>query len=346
MKRAIAIFVVLACILLMPNISSANVTINCSVQPETADYQRGFTYNIHLKNPTSSTQAGTVSLIVGPDYNNMDISKRWNITVVKSTGKIISDTVTVVIPADGFRTVTEKNVTFTDEELYKGEFRAWVEGPESTVEWNKTWYKCCFKSYTSETEICSEEKRGPILTSITELFRNDHTALNKTYKGLSFDYSIDVWANKEDSMIELEIYNNSSNDWEPKGIRSYTKPGYNQTLRWAGINLSYDDHFDDHLRGKYRFVGIYKTSSNIRGPVIEEKFYPLDVAPTQGTNTDSFNYSVTVNANICDKIMLQVKNHTSDTWDSKGTRDYVTPNINKTLTWNNIKLNIHELDQL
>jgi hypothetical protein len=41
MKRAITIIVVLACILLMPNIS-AKMQINCSVQPEAADYQRGF----------------------------------------------------------------------------------------------------------------------------------------------------------------------------------------------------------------------------------------------------------------------------------------------------------------
>jgi hypothetical protein len=61
---------------------------------------------------------------------------------------------------------------------------------------------------------------------------------------------------------------------------------------------------------------------------------------------DTFNYSVTVNANICDRIELQVKNHTiKNKWDSKGTRDYVTPNINKTLIWQEIRLNTHELDK-
>jgi len=448
MKRAIAIFVVLACILLMPNIS-AKMQINCSVQPEAADYQRGFTYNIHLTN-SANTELGTVSLIVGPDYNNRDISKRWDITEVDEPSCEIKGGNMTVMPANGFCTVTKRNVTFTDEELYRGEFRAWAEAPESLVKWNKTWYKCCFKPFPSGEEICSEEKRGPILTNITELFRNDHTALNKTYKGLSFDYSIDVWANKEDSIvlqvkninttefvhkearnyteprswqtltwtgvnltldylgtefegqygfigtyneskiyfgptieeefylpsvyynktisnlsfdyevttwvnmvedntISLEVWNFSAKSWEPKGIRSYTKPGYNQTLRWAGINLSYVDHFDDHLRGKYRFTGTYGESSPAdkghQGPIIEENYYNSDVTPKEGTNIDTFYYSVTVNANVCDKIELQVKNHTTNHWDTKGTREYRTPDINETLTWQEIRLNTHELDR-
>ena len=77
----------------------------------------------------------------------------------------------------------------------------------------------------------------------------------------------------------------------------------------------------------------------------KEKFYELRVTPTQGTNMDSFNYSVTVNVDVCDKIELQVRNHTTNHWDTKGTREYRTPDINETLTWYEIRLNSHELDR-
>ena len=40
-----------------------------------------------------------------------------------------------------------------------------------------------------------------------------------------------------------------------------------------------------------------------------------------------------------------MKNHTNNGWYSKGTRDYVTPNINETLTWHNLQLNTHELNR-
>ncbi|MGB3458857.1 MAG: hypothetical protein WBB08_06090 [Halobacteriota archaeon] len=190
----------------------------------------------------------------------------------------------------------------------------------------------------------SQPYTGP---KIEERFDDPRVSYKKTINELLlFDYEVTAWVNWVKDSIMLEVYNYTLHDWEEKGIRNYATPGKNQKLRWESIILS-SDYFDDDHRGKYRFVGSYnKNKLEIIDPTIEEKFYPLDVAPTQGTNTDTFNYSVTVNANICDKIELQVKNHTiNNKWDSKGTRDYVTPNINKTLTWNNIKLNTHELDQ-
>jgi hypothetical protein len=186
----------------------------------------------------------------------------------------------------------------------------------------------------------SQSYSGP---TIEERFK---VSYNKTINELlAFDYEVSAWVDQVNDSIKLEVYNYSLRDWEPKGIRNYTTPGKKEKLRWEGIILSCDHFEGNPVSGKYRFVGKYKTSTNITGPVIEEKYYTLDVTPKEGTNTDSFNYSVTVYANIRDKIKLQVKNHTTDLWDSKGTRDYTAPNINGTLTWQNIKLNSHELNQ-
>jgi hypothetical protein len=157
---------------------------------------------------------------------------------------------------------------------------------------------------------------GHIGPTIKEEFYLPSVYYNKTISNLSFDYEVTTWVNMvEDSTILLEVWNFSANSWEPKGIRGYTRPGYNQTLRWAGINLGFD-HFDVHLRGKYRFVGTYGESSPTDkghyGPTIEEDYYNLDVTPKEGTNIDTFNYSVTVNANVCDdKIELQENRVTS-----------------------------------
>jgi hypothetical protein len=187
---------------------------------------------------------------------------------------------------------------------------------------------------------------GPI---IEERFKDPKESYKKTINGLfSFDYEVSVEIDQIKDSIELEVYNYSLRDWEQKGIRNYTTPGKYQKLIWESINLSYDYFDDNSLRGEYQFVGKYNRSKNV-GPEIKEEFYDLLVTPTQGKNNVTFNYSVTVNANICDKIELQVKNYTTTTnenkWDSKGTRDYTTPNINETLTWHNIKLNTHELNK-
>ena len=181
--------------------------------------------------------------------------------------------------------------------------------------------------------------------TIEERFKDPSVSYKKTINELLlFDYEVSVWIDQVKDSIKLEVYNYALHDWEQKGIRNYTTPGKYQKLKWESILLSLSsDYFDDDLRGKYRFVGKYSTLETI-GPRIEEKFYDLLVTPTQGTNNRTFNYSVTVNANVSDKIELQVKNHTTDLWDSKKTRDYVTPN-NKTLTWDNIQLKTHELNE-
>jgi hypothetical protein len=196
-----------------------------------------------------------------------------------------------------------------------------------------------FVGYTNKSQLYT----GP---TIEERFKDPKVSYKRTINELlSFDYEVSVWGDMVKDNIKLEVYNYSLRDWEQKGIRNYTTPGKSQKLRWESINISCD-HFDGNpLSGKYRFVGSYKTSSNITGPVIEEKFYTLKVTPKEGTNTDTFNYNVTVNANVSDKIMLQVKNHTTNLWDTKGTREYRTPNINETLIWHSIKLNSHELNR-
>jgi hypothetical protein len=174
----------------------------------------------------------------------------------------------------------------------------------------------------------SQTYSGP---RIEERFKDPKVIYKKTINELfSFDYEVSVWIDQLKDSIVLKVYNYSLRDWEPKGIRNYTTPGIDQKLKWESINLS-SDYFKkdtDTLRGEYKFEGKYNKSENI-GPPIEEKFYELRVTPTEGENNVTFNYSVWVNANIYDKIVLQVKNHTiKDKWDSKGTRDYTTPNIN------------------
>jgi hypothetical protein len=200
--------------------------------------------------------------------------------------------------------------------------------------------------YTFVANISKSRPEKPYSgPTIEERFKDPKVSYKKTINELLlFDYEVSVEIDQIKDSIELKVYNYSLRDWEPKGIRNYTTPGKYQTLRWENIILSCDYFDGKSLSGKYQFVGKYKTSENI-GPRIEEKFYDLRVTPTQGKNNVTFNYSVTVNANISDKIVLQVKNHTTNDWYSKGTRDYTTPNINETLTWHNIQLKTHELNR-
>ncbi len=200
--------------------------------------------------------------------------------------------------------------------------------------------------YTFVANISKSRPEKPYSgPTIEERFKDPKVGYKKTINELLlFDYEVSVEIDQIKDSIMLEVYNYALRDWEEKGIRNYTTPGKNQKLKWESIILSYDYFDGNSLRGEYQFVGKYNTSENV-GPEIEEKFYDLLVTPTQGKNNVTFNYSVTVNANISDKIVLQVKNHTNNGWYSKGTRDYTTPNINETLIWHNIQLNTHELNR-
>jgi len=276
----------------------------------------------------------------------MGITRDWAVTdmddVEKSSCKIVRGN-EIMIPTGGFCTV-KKGVYFTHPKLKQGAFRDWAENP-IPPEWDRAWYECCFTSTYPEGKACCEAFGEPILTRRIEIFRESHVEQNEAYKDLSFDYSIKVWANCEDR-IELQVRNYTSKGWDIHGLQNYTERDLytNTTLTWPAVNLTLDN-FDPEGHGLYKFVGNISKSQPYSGPTIKEKFYELRVTPTQGTNTDTFNYSVTVNANISDKIMLQVKNHTTNRWDSKGTRDYTASNINITLTWHNIQLNTHELNR-
>jgi hypothetical protein len=84
MKRivAVGILAVLACALFLVPYASANVVITCSVYPEEADFQSEFVYNITLTNSGYQT-IGELSLIVGSDSDNMDITREWEVTDMK-----------------------------------------------------------------------------------------------------------------------------------------------------------------------------------------------------------------------------------------------------------------------
>jgi hypothetical protein len=189
---------------------------------------------------------------------------------------------------------------------------------------------------------------GHIGPEIEEKFDNSNVNYNGTIDNkLSFDYEVEATVTMvNDDNIRLEVLNFCTGKWEPKGDPCCTTiPGEPRMLRWGNMNLTCC-HFDDHLQGKYRFNGSYEISRNFTEPTIEEEFSNLNVTPKEGTNNDTFTYSVMVNASICDKIALEFRNHRSGNWTPKRTQDYTTPGVPDTLVWHNITLNDYELNPL
>jgi hypothetical protein len=448
MKRmvGIAVIAVFACALfLVPNVSACKLVIEDSgVVPSIGNVMDTFTYYVNVTNEgwfNCWDVEVKLTLTYGPNEDNM------NCNDYESKGKTynIHPGETITIP---FEDIYLKRLKSCD-----GEFKNFTEG-KLGWKWEKCWYRI-EGSYDNNNIDPIKKWRTPILIFIKEVFKNNNVTQNTTYKDLSFDYFVNVSANKEDNNIRLLVYNYTTDKFEPKGepksyepdegqkplkwtvnlthdnlgkefegrykfVGSYnqsppkghwpewhigpkieekfdkpnvnyngtidkllfdyeveatvtivnddnirlevlnfctgkwepkgdpcctTTPGEPRMLRWGNMNLTCC-HFDDHLQGKYRFNGSYEISRNFTEPTIEEEFSNLNVTPKEGTNNDTFTYSVMVNASICDKIALEFRNHSSGNWTPKRTQDYTTPGVPDTLVWPNITLNDYELNPL
>jgi hypothetical protein len=62
------------------------------------------------------------------------------------------------------------------------------------------------------------------------------------------------------------------------------------------------------------------------------------VTPSQGTNSQHFNYQVQLFSTVQDQLLLEVASSADGNWISIGERNYTNPNSWQTLTWNNVTL--------
>ena len=344
----IALIAVFACALfLVPNTSAqGNIRIvDTNVMPSEGKYDETFTYVINITANSHTDYSIDVNLTIGSDKYYPSISKTpctWKGETIEK-GKIT--------------TLSCPNVRFTGPVLLSGEFRDWVlEGIDPV--WNRAWYQVHIRSHLCSPPLkpCEEKhtdpETGPVLTKCILNFYESNVKYNETGcpDKLLFDYDVKVWQNANNT-IELQVFNYSTpnSKFESKGTRNCTTLFANHTLKWPDTNLD-RNNLDHDLKGQYRFVVVGgqkgEYSPIYPGPKIIEKFYEPDVKPREGTNSDVFDYSITINANICDKIEFQVYNYTSGEWDLKGTRiNYTTPGKNQTLEWHNIRLNSHQFDQ-
>ena len=340
MKRVVGVVIiaVLACALfLVPNVhAEGKIHIDTNVIPSEGEYDKTFTYVINIT-AIRGYDIVDVYLTIGPDWRNPSINK----TPCKWEKVGIGDAITTL----------SCNTSFRD--LVYGKYGDWVlNGTDPSWDW--AWYKVharsriCFPPLEPCEEGEDEGPGEPILTKRILNFYNSNVEYNETGcpDKLLFDYNVKVWQNANNT-IDLQVFNYSTYRFESKGTRNCTTLFANHTLKWPCINLNRNNLATD-LKGQYSFVvvGGREYSSTYPGPKITEKFYEPDVKPREGTNSDVFDYSITINANICDKIEFQVYNYTSGEWDLKGTRiNYTTPGKNQTLEWHNIRLNPHQFDQ-
>ena len=350
---AVGIMAVLACALFLVPYASAKVEITCSVYPEEAEFNSEFVYSITLTNPGYVT-TGVLCLKVGSDSDNMDTTREWDVTDMKlepgSPGEIENGKIR--IKKGESCTVIKKGVKFTHPKLKQGAFRDWTK--TKIPKWERAWYKCCFKPLPYGDEACCDDFEKPILTHCIEEFREHHVEQNEAYKDLSFDYSITVWANCEDS-IELQVRNyNTSSGWDEYVLQNYTERDVytNKTLTWHAVNLTLDNHnLDTEGRGHYKFVGTINNSQTYTGPTIKERFDKPKVCYNGTINRRAFDYKVEVLITMVndDNIRLEVWNYSWNNgrgrWEPRGDPCRTTePDKPHTLRWRNIYLTCHHFD--
>jgi hypothetical protein len=343
-----AIAVIISVLLLLPlspiPVAARGVYISsCSIYPEINDYRSSFTFIINLTNPSSSALTGEFSLIVGPDYTDKNISKEWNLTQMVSSG-ICGNL--IIVPAYGSSTVTKEDVYFLEPELSQGAFSEWIHSSGEPFEWDKTWCIARFKSWPFETTSYKEKRGIPILTTLGTKFYSSNVRYNESAcpDKLSFDYEVDVWLS-ENRSVELQVFNNSPyapSDWETKRVAYCTRGRHNLEIHDVPLTRH---NLDDKNEWTYRFKSGGVISLQYLGINVGAVFSTPTVEPQEGTNNDSFSYSITVRGSTCDMIELQVKNHTTGEWNTKGVKSYLTPGTEQTFVWRNISLNAHELNR-
>jgi hypothetical protein len=186
------------------------------------DVKEDYTYNVKLGIEGTSMRPIFVKahLTFGPNYRNRNCKEYRT-----KKGKIdLGETTTTISFAD---------LSFLPLADCDEAFKEFTDG-KSGWKWDKCWYKFDVES-TMVEGAQTEIKRGiPIVTICKEIFKNPYVNQNETYKDLSFDYSVVVWSNKNDS-VKL-LVRDKNGRWSSMGSRNYTSPYSWQPLIWHGVN--------------------------------------------------------------------------------------------------------------
>jgi len=287
---------------------------------EPFEASRSVTYDIHVQ-PSAALAIKKIELEVGPDFDNMDTSK-----------KFISSDLGIYLE-QGAGKDFRFDVNFQSPEMRKGDFGKWLLDKNSTGAWDRTWYRAMITQVIGDPIIIENYEGHPKLIKLFEQFRNGKVSPLKGTNQSAYSYEVEVQSNSNDT-ITMKVAPSQNGPWEERGTRNYTNVGTWQKLKWDNIMLGFDFN-----TAHFKFLG-RKESDVFGGPSwpVNYTYRNASVNPKRGLPESRFSYGLDFKAEKRLIVELNVWDIDSKTFRSAGTVPYENISNWERLAWPDIRL--------
>jgi hypothetical protein len=285
---------------------------------EPLEVSRTMSYNIHIQ-PTDAMAIKKLELEVGPDFDDMAISKKF-------TAGDLSFYV-----GKGEAKDLHFEVNFQSPEMRQGDFGKWLSDKNETGVWDRAWYHLRISQVIGDAIEVQNYEGHPRLFKPFEEFRNARVSPSKGTNQSAYSYSVEAQSNSND-IIALKAGPSKNGPWEDAGSRNYTVVGTWQRLVWDNISLGFDFN-----TAYYKFIG-RKESDMYGGPSwpVNYSYKNASVSPGKGLFDGNFTYGLDFKAEKRLNVELDVWDIDAKMYRPVGTVSYDNVSDWEHLVWPHI----------
>ena len=281
---------------------------------------RSVAYHIHIQ-PVNAMAIKTIELEVGPDSNNMGVSKKF------SSGDLS------IYLKQGESKDLRFEVNFQSPEFRQGDFGKWLSDKNETGVWDKAWYHAKISQFIGEPIILENYEGHPRLFKPFEEFRNAKVNPSMGTNQSIYSYEVEVQSNSNDTVL-MEVSPSKNGPWSEKGSQKYSNVGTWQKLIWDNVSLDFDFN-----TAYYKFIG-RKESEIFGGPSwpVNYTYKNASVDPMRGLPESLFTYGLDFKAEKKLNVELNVWDISSRMYKSAGMVPYENVSHWTRLVWPRIRL--------
>jgi len=300
--------------------NQASISFDQQGMGEPFESGRSVAYHIHIQ-PLNAMAIKTIELEVGPDSNNMAISKKFSagdLSLYLKQGE-----------SKDFRF----EVNFQSPEFRQGDFGKWLSDKNETGVWDRAWYQAKISQVIGEPIILENYEGHPRLFKPFEEFRNARVSPSKGTNQSAYSYEVEVQSNSNDTVL-MKVSPSQNGPWTDKGSQKYSNVGTWQKLVWDNISLDFDFN-----TAYYKFIG-RKESEKFGGPSwpVNYAYQNASVDPARGLPESLFTYGLDFKAEKKLNVELNVWDISSRMYKSEGMVPYENVSQWARLVWPEISL--------
>ena len=301
---------------------SAWISFDQQGMVEPFEANRPITYDLHIQ-PVNAIAIKKIELEVGPDFNDMTISKKFSISDLS------------LYLGQGEAKDFRFEVNFLSPELRQGDFGRWFMN--QTGVWDRAWYRAKITQFIGQPIVLENYEGHPRLFRTFFEFKNAEVNPRQGSNKDIYSYIVTVLGSYRDN-ISLKVGPSPEGPWADLGTREYATPNQLQILKWNNNTLSFDFNI-----AYYKFVG-RKNSTVFEGPFwpVTLEFKNASVAPPGGTPDKGFTYFLELNASRPVDVVLNVLDVGTGKYFSAGREGYGNASHWDSLMWKDITVTSQE----